>query len=81
VPQKILRKGKHISQEVKSSGNNQDKLDRMQQNKVLEILTSFTKGVEELPKISVCSSPAPTLSLFGEGARGLGGGVDVSTIR
>jgi hypothetical protein len=64
----------------KKFGNNQEKSDNIHQNKVLEILTSFTRGVEELPKISVCSSPAPTLSLFGEGARGLGGGVDVSTI-
>jgi hypothetical protein len=52
----------------------------MQQKRELKKLTSFSIEVAELPKISLCSSPAPVLSLFGEGARGLGGGFDVSTI-
>jgi hypothetical protein len=42
-------------------------------------LTSSKAGVEELPVTISWLSPAPVLALFGEEARGLAGGVDVST--
>jgi hypothetical protein len=79
MSQKKLRR-EHLRWGNKKVGTNKEKHDKMQQNRVPGILTSSIKGVEELPKISVCSSPAPTFCLFGEGAQGLGGGFDVSII-
>jgi hypothetical protein len=44
-----------------------------------ERLTSSKEGVEVLPATTSCLSPAPIFAFFGEGARGLVVGVDVST--
>jgi hypothetical protein len=79
MSQKKLRR-EHLRWGNKKVGTNKEKHDKMQQNRVLKILKSFINGVEELPKTSIFSLPAPTLSLFREDTRGLGGGVDVSII-
>jgi hypothetical protein len=45
---------------------------------VASILTSSKGGVVELPVKKSWLSPSPILGLFGEGARGLARGVDIS---
>jgi hypothetical protein len=45
---------------------------------IVRILTSSKEGVIELSARRPCSLPSSTLALFGEGARGLTAGGDVS---
>jgi hypothetical protein len=47
-------------------------------NIVARKLTSFKEGVIELPAKKSWLSPSPILGLFGEEARGLATGVDIS---
>jgi hypothetical protein len=79
VSQKKLRKTIFGQRCIKPE-KKEEKCDTMQYNRILEKLTSFSRGVKELPRISACTSPALVLVVFGEGARGLDGGVDISTI-
>jgi hypothetical protein len=53
------------------------KLDKRHKIAV-RVLTSSREGVDELPAKKPCSSPSSILALFGEGARGLATGVDIS---